>query len=869
MRQNKNLLDINIDALYNILKQNQCDVNDAMKSKKKAVVITFDPLALVAERTKITALLAKAFNRKKFYSKLTNNNLRTSSATSLANKKQEYVKSDEKKDEKKVDENKRDMSKVKCYNCKKEGHFAKDCKKAKMEKVLSDSKESSSSKEETIAEVKNNELIEKNDDLLAQAKALQEQLKVKHVVIDNHVEFQAKYDKLEAERYEYMIRYSVYFDNDKQHKKQIADQEILFDKMSRQLVELDENVKMLKNIILEKDLKISELEECVCKKDLEIEKCLERLNEYLNTLSSVRRPKPIGVMWKKKGSSNIVKVDLSSVNHSNSNKNFKRYSCKDLTLCNNSHLRDTRSAHACNNARNAYCNAYDVDVNDLFVFDDIVQICLWIIDSGCSKHMTGNPALLTNFMEKFLVTVRFGNNDFAVIAGYGDVVIGSMTIKILYYVEGLGHNLFSVGQFCGKGLKVAFRKSTCFVRNKNGVDLLIGDRSSNLYTIALNEIASNFSSCLLAKDSYSQSWLWHQRLSHFNFATINNLVKNNLVRGLPKMKFKKDHLCYACEQGKIHRKHHKSKTTFASNQPLYLLHMDLCGLMHPSQQLALHKIVKIIHKRFDKTPYELINKRKPNIKFFHVFGCRCYLLNDYDDVGKLKAKGDFGVFVGYSKDSAALRVYNKHTQKIHKSVNVNFDVISEMTSKQFSLEPGLTNLNEKEKSSNPTVSQVSEASKKDLEDLFQKFYDEYFDSSKLKKSLTMNVETSNNEGEVFHEVFESFQGESSLSSINDDVHQSPEEGIPPQTNTHQQEGIDYDETFGPVTRIEAIRLFLAYAAHKDFTVFQMNVKTAFLNGILKEEVYVAQPSGFVSEQYPDHVYALDKALYGLKQASRA
>nr|GEW48835.1 copia protein [Tanacetum cinerariifolium] len=82
----------------------------------------------------------------------------------------------------------------------------------------------------------------------------------------------------------------------------------------------------------------------------------------------------------------------------------------------------------------------------------------------------------------------------------------------------------------------------------------------------------------------------------------------------------------------------------------------------------------------------------------------------------------------------------------------------------------------------------------------------------------------------------------------------------------QQEGIDYDETFAPVTRIEAIRLFLAYAAHKDFTVFQMDVKTAFLNGILKEEVYVGQPLGFVSKQYPDHVYALNKALYGLKQA---
>nr|GEY60652.1 retrovirus-related Pol polyprotein from transposon TNT 1-94 [Tanacetum cinerariifolium] len=195
-----------------------------------------------------------------------------------------------------------------------------------------------------------------------------------------------------------------------------------------------------------------------------------------------------------------------------------------------------------------------------------------------------------------------------------------------------------------------------------------------------------------------------------------------------------------------------------------------------------------IHKRFDKTPYELMNKIKTNIKFFRVFGCRCCLLIDYEDVGKLKAKRDIGVFVGYSKESAAFRIYNKRTRKIHESVNVNFDDILEMASKQFSLEPGLSNLNERKKSLNPFVSKVSEASKKDLEDLFQDFYDEYFDSTKIMKSLTTHVESSNveipsPEEEVFHEISESFQGESFSSFSNDDVQQSPEEVILPQTNT--------------------------------------------------------------------------------------
>nr|GEY25721.1 retrovirus-related Pol polyprotein from transposon TNT 1-94 [Tanacetum cinerariifolium] len=353
----------------------------------------------------------------------------------------------------------------------------------------------------------------------------------------------------------------------------------------------------------------------------------------LDTFSSARIPKHGSVIWKKKGSSNTSNVDLSSVSHSKLNKDVKRYSRKNLLSCNNSHLGETSSAYVCNDAMNVSCNVrlYDYfDENYLFIFDDesvrnsqvsmmpfkkkpnaslnvparsklnkslprimckwlpklqqlaklidkwIPKIYLWIIDLECSKHMTGNRALLINFVEKFLGTVRFGNNDFAVIAGYGDVVIGSMTIKKVYYVKGLGHNLFSVGQFCDKGLEVAFRKSTCFLRTEYGVDLLTGDRSSNFYTIALNEVTSNSLACLLAKASSLQSWLWHQRISHLNFAIINNLVKNNLVQGLPKMNFKKDHLCSACEQGEIHWKHHKSKTAFASNKPLYLLHMDLC-----------------------------------------------------------------------------------------------------------------------------------------------------------------------------------------------------------------------------------------------------------------------------------------------------
>nr|GEV08007.1 integrase, catalytic region, zinc finger, CCHC-type, peptidase aspartic, catalytic [Tanacetum cinerariifolium] len=115
----------------------------------------------------------------------------------------------------------------------------------------------------------------------------------------------------------------------------------------------------------------------------------------------------------------------------------------------------------------------------------IVQLILFIVDSGCTKHKTGNLKLLCNFVEKYLGIVRFGNDQFAPIFGYGDLVQGNITINWVYYVEGLNHNLFSVGQFCDTNLEVAFWKSTCFVRDLQGNDLLIGNRGSDLYTIFL------------------------------------------------------------------------------------------------------------------------------------------------------------------------------------------------------------------------------------------------------------------------------------------------------------------------------------------------------------------------------------------------
>ncbi|GKA16227.1 retrovirus-related pol polyprotein from transposon TNT 1-94 [Tanacetum coccineum] len=143
----------------------------------------------------------------------------------------------------------------------------------------------------------------------------------------------------------------------------------------------------------------------------------------------------------------------------------------------------------------------------------------------------------------------------------------------------MNHNLFSVGQFYDADLEVAFRKSTCYIRDLKGNDLLIGSCGTDLYSITLQDTSTPNPTCLMAKSTSSQAWLWHRRLSHLNFDTINLLSKYDIMTGLPKLKFVKDHLCSSCELGKAKRKSFHINTTPSSKRLLQLLHMDLCGPM--------------------------------------------------------------------------------------------------------------------------------------------------------------------------------------------------------------------------------------------------------------------------------------------------
>nr|GFA05420.1 retrovirus-related Pol polyprotein from transposon TNT 1-94 [Tanacetum cinerariifolium] len=224
------------------------------------------------------------------------------------------------------------------------------------------------------------------------------------------------------------------------------------------------------------------------------------------------------------------------------------------------------------------------------------------------KNSRGNLKLLINFVWKFMGTVCFGNDHVAAILGFGDLQCGNILITRVYFVEGLGHNLFSVGQFYDLDLEVAFRRNACFVRNLEGVDLLKGDRSTKLYTINLHEMASASPICLMARATSTKSWLWHQCLSHLNFGTINDLARNDLVAGLPKFKYHKDHLCPSCEQGKSKRASHPPKLVLNSRQRLHLLHMDLCGPMRTASINGKRYVLVIVddYSRYTWSPVIII-----------------------------------------------------------------------------------------------------------------------------------------------------------------------------------------------------------------------------------------------------------------------
>nr|GEX48783.1 hypothetical protein [Tanacetum cinerariifolium] len=478
---------------------------------------------------------------------------------------------------------------------------------------------------------------------------------------------------------------------------------------------------------------------------------------------------------------------------------------------------------------------------------NVIEIILFIIDSGCSNHMTGNLKLLIIFVEKFLGTVKFRNDQITPILGYGDLVQGAVTIKKVYYVEGLNHNLFSVGQFCDEDLEVAFRKSTCYIRDLKGNDLLTGSRETDLYSITLQDTSFPNLICLMAKATSSQVWLWHRRLSHLNFDTINLLSKNDIMIGLPKLKFVKDHIYSSCELGKGKQKSFQTKITPSSKRRLQLLHMDLCGPMGVASINGKRYVLVIVddYSRYTWTHFLRSKDETPKVLI---------------DFLKLVQRGPHAQLRTVRTDKG-MEFLNKTLHAYFAAEVINHQTFVARTPEQNGI---VERQNRILLEAARTMLSAANAP------LF--FWAEAIATGCFTQNCSLiiprhektlyNIINDQKPSVKFFHIF------GSLCYIARDGE-----------NLDKMKEKDH-VSFDPVPKCK--RMALKHDSlspgpqcqenfpQADRTVTTSNELDLLFSPIpLKEEVYVNQPDGFVDPYHPDKVYRLKKALYGLKQALRA
>jgi len=415
------------------------------------------------------------------------------------------------------------------------------------------------------------------------------------------------------------------------------------------------------------------------------------------------------------------------------------------------------------------------------------------LNSGCSKNMTGDKSKFLSISFKQEGHVTYGDNNKGRILGRGSIRDKDiLIINDILYVEGLKHNLLSISQLCDKGYQVIFKTNSCEIclPHKKEV-MLIGKRINNVYLLDISSPCSI--GCLLSK--HDESRLCHRRIAHIHMNHLNKLISKDLVIGLPKLKFEKDHICEFCQKGKQVKNPFKIKNVVSSLKPLELLHMDLfgpsrtmslggnyyalvimddfsmftwtlfleskndvisalkklarrlqntkncnigsirsdhggefqnekfskfcekMGILHnfsaprtPQQNGVVERMNRsreelartmlsesslpkyfwadvvstscyvmnrvLIRPILKKTPYELFNGRKPNINHLRVFGCSCFVLNNgKENLGKFDEKVDNGIFIGYSLNSHAYKIYNKRLMTVEESIYVVFDEV--------------------------------------------------------------------------------------------------------------------------------------------------------------------------------------------------
>ncbi|GKD01164.1 retrovirus-related pol polyprotein from transposon TNT 1-94 [Tanacetum coccineum] len=283
----------------------------------------------------------------------------------------------------------------------------------------------------------------------------------------------------------------------------------------------------------------------------------------------------------------------------------------------------------------------------------------------------------------------------------------------------------------------------------------------------------------------------------------------------------------------------------------------------------------IIQSHHGKTPYELLHDRKPNLSYLHVFGALCYPNNNSEDLGKFQDKADIGIFIGYAPKKKDYRIYNRRTRKIIETIHVNFDELTIMAFDQLSSGPELQSMTPATSSSGLVANPIPQnLIFHNLEMIGivhsnlcfkESLKMPHFHDDPLHKPLheDLNSQGSSSNVRPIHPPFESlgrWTKDHHIANVKTDefggVLKNKARLVA--QGFRKEEGIDFQESFTPVARIEAIRIFVANAANKNMMILQMDVKTAFLNGELIKEVYVSQPDRFVDQDNPSHVFLISQ-----------
>ncbi|GJX93180.1 putative ribonuclease H-like domain-containing protein, partial [Tanacetum coccineum] len=549
------------------------------------------------------------------------------------------------------------------------------------------------------------------------------------------------------------------------------------------------------------------------------------------------------------------------------------------------------------------------------------------VDSGCSRHMTGNIAFLSNFKEFDGGYVAFGGGAYGGrITGKGTLKTDNLDFEDVYFVNRLKFNLFSVSHMCDKKNYVLFTNTECLVLSPNfklpdeNQILLKIPRKDNMYSFDMKNIVPKESlTYLIVKATLDESMLWHRRLGHINFKNINKLVKDNLVRGLPTKHFENDQTCVACLKGKQHR-------AFSERRNRILI--ETARTMLADSKLPTTFLVEVVStpcyvqnrvlvvKPHDKTPYELFRGFKPALSFMRPFACHITILNTLDNLvtsyfdsptknvenGELKTVDDAQKQVEDSpnnenveQDNPDVNIGSLRLNVVGPSVNIASSNEQDSPKDMFTM--GASHTLEATHIEFFTDEDESEV---DLGNITNSYTvpitpntiihkDHPIDNvigdvkssiepTSIAKALSDSSWVEAMQEELFRFKLQQVwilvdlpSGKTAIGTKWVFRNKKDERGIMIRNKARlvaqghrQEEGINYEEVFAPVARIEAIRLFLAYASFMGFLVYQMDVKSAFLYGTIEEEVYVTKPPGFKDPDHPDKVYKVyvDDIIFG-------